>query len=245
MIDITPCFDTTCLFLFLVFLISLYYSLTIRPRVFNFDNPKKRASKASTLASISQIGDFELQQFRISDSPCRNGQSKGQLLLTSSAALSLSTDGQERQESGIVRPRSNYTFLGGEPGFFGGNQSSNINNSSSTVKNDFSNGSTGRGIFANDSSSRYRSDNDDGNNNNYGNGVSSNGSNICNNDDRADYNTRPVYSNEHCNDNGSSNYRNSSEVRSGIENIAGSKIQPPQNADVSDSQLMEIDFDGE
>lgn len=35
------------------------------PPVFNFDNPSKRASNSSTLASISEIGDFELQSFRI------------------------------------------------------------------------------------------------------------------------------------------------------------------------------------
>jgi hypothetical protein len=61
--------------------------------------------------------------------------------------LSLCSDGQEGQESRIARPRlsNNYTFLGGGSGSLGGNQSSNMVNSSFTVKNDFSNGSTGRG----------------------------------------------------------------------------------------------------
>ena len=38
----------------------------IAPIVFNFDNPSKRASNSSTLASLSEIGDFELQSFRLS-----------------------------------------------------------------------------------------------------------------------------------------------------------------------------------
>ena len=47
------------------------------PTVFNFDNPKRRASNNSTLASVSQVGDFELQSFRLHDSPCRNVNRNG------------------------------------------------------------------------------------------------------------------------------------------------------------------------
>ena len=40
----------------------------LAPVVFNFDNNPRRASNNSTLASLSQIGDFELQSFRLNSS---------------------------------------------------------------------------------------------------------------------------------------------------------------------------------
>lgn len=38
------------------------------PTVFNFDNHSRRASNNSTLASLSEVGDFELQSFRAKNS---------------------------------------------------------------------------------------------------------------------------------------------------------------------------------
>ena len=44
-----------------------------KPTQYCFDNSSRKASGNSTLASLSEVGDFELQAFRLNDSPCRNG----------------------------------------------------------------------------------------------------------------------------------------------------------------------------
>ena len=101
------------------------------PTVFNFDNPSKRASNSSTLASISEIGDFELQSFRINsnlrsdnqrDSAERPANANGHAL-NSSASFSYDAEEhlnggdqeQHRNSSSSYRPRPSVgSFLGGQ-----------------------------------------------------------------------------------------------------------------------------------
>jgi hypothetical protein len=101
------------------------------PPVFNFDNPSKRASNSSTLASISEIGDFELQSFRINsnlrsdnqrDSAERPANANGHAL-NSSASFSYDAEEhlnggdqeQHRNSSSSYRSRPSVgSFLGGQ-----------------------------------------------------------------------------------------------------------------------------------
>jgi hypothetical protein len=113
------------------------------PLVFNFDNHSKRASNSSTLASISEIGDFELQSFRINsnlrsenqrDSVERPASANGH---ASNSTASFSYDAEEhlngvdqeqhRNSSSSYRPRPSVgSFLGGQGaanGFLPGDRS--------------------------------------------------------------------------------------------------------------------------
>lgn len=112
------------------------------PTVFNFDNPSKRASNSSTLASISEIGDFELQSFRINsnlrsdiqrDSAERPANANGH---SSNSSASFSYDADEHlnggdqeqhRSSSSYRPRPSVgSFLGGQGaanGFLPGDRS--------------------------------------------------------------------------------------------------------------------------
>jgi hypothetical protein len=111
------------------------------PPVFNFDNPSKRASNSSTLASISEIGDFELQSFRINSNLRSDNQrdsaerpANGQPFI-SSASFSYEAEEhlnggdqeQHRSSSNSYRPRPSVgSFLGGQGasnGFLPGDRS--------------------------------------------------------------------------------------------------------------------------
>jgi hypothetical protein len=60
------------------------------PTVFNFDNHSRRASNNSTLASLSEVGDFELQSFRAKNSFFGNSSTVPKELPSSSSGWSSS-----------------------------------------------------------------------------------------------------------------------------------------------------------
>ena len=94
----------------------------IAPIVFNFDNPSKRASNSSTLASLSEIGDFELQSFRLS-SNLRNSNTterppNGNV---SNSSASLSSEFEDHVGAGDQDPHrsSNYSHRPSVGSFLG------------------------------------------------------------------------------------------------------------------------------
>lgn len=208
------------------------------PIVYNFDNPSRRASNSSTLASLSEIGDFELQLFRLNESPCRNGYPNGK---DTSAAIGSHNslfpafaDGQDGQEhdgsdsSSFRRPVAG-SFLGSvDGGCKAGNnahaESINIygkNSSIISMNSNYNNGSKSS---------------------NYQNGIS--------HADRAEHKTVPIYpasyNSSNINSNSNSNYDSYNYNRSSSGPGDHCSMAPPKSYcdDISDSQLAVFDIDG-
>ena len=97
-------------------------------KVFNFDNltQKRRNGKASTLASLSEFGDFELQSFRQQQHVSRNAApvtTSSSSAPTSSSSLQASSSSSSSSSNGTA----NYTYNG-----MASSSSSSANNYSSS-----------------------------------------------------------------------------------------------------------------
>ena len=202
------------------------------PIVYNFDNPSRRASNSSTLASLSEIGDFELQLFRLNESPCRNGYPNGKDLSvaigSSNSSFPAFQDGQDGQEhngsdsSSFRRPVAGSFLRLVDGGHKGGNSVHAENfygNSSSIV-----------------SMSSYH--NHGGKSSNFQIGIS--------HADRTEHKTVPIYPASYNGSNSNSNYDTYNYNRSSSGPGDHCSMAPPKSYcdDISDSQLAVFDMDG-
>ena len=207
------------------------------PPVFNFDNPSKRASNSSTLASISEIGDFELQSFRINsnlrgdnqrDFAERPASANGH---ASNSSASFSYDAEEhlnggdqeqyRNSSSSYRPRPSVgSFLGGQGaanGFLPGDRSRDRDE--------------GRQSTAADGSGNFNRSNNNSSSSAYGSGSSSSG---CNNMSRGLHTSSSAYSGY------------SSAINPTSNSSSSSSTGPVETYStcISDSQLAVLDIEG-
>ena len=208
------------------------------PKVYNFDNPSRRASNNSTLASLSEVGDFELQLFRMNESPCRNGHPKGKDLSVAVGSLYSSfpafVDGQDGQEQNGYDGSSNNNLRRAVAGSFlgsaGGGNQTGIDVYADRVNFNSKNSS----VISRDS-------------NHYNDGKTSNQQGSICYGDRTEHKTVPIYPASHNSHSSNISHNNSNYIKSSSSSSAHGNMAPPKSSysdDITDSQLAVFDMDG-